>query len=351
VGNSVIRFRCDNCGRKFGLPERHAGKTGNCPNCGNLLVVPKASSSPPAPPMEASDASRPSSGRGVVNASLLDLPQKKQATESAPGDSTAEQSFDEQLALITGHRTQPPEPPPARRLPWVIDVFFYPLNKPGLTMLAITVGVPLLLRALVSLLSAFAMAFPPIFVLLVLFIVLFVIAGSLFTLYIYWYMCDCIRDSACGGLRAPETAGRTPGLAELFWQTIQIVICLLFFLAPAGIYLLYFKRIDAALWALYACGLFFFPMGLLAVVMFESVSGLNPILIVGSIFSTFFQYCGLVILFYAVGLLVPVAGSYLMSFWPLGFAIEFVSFYTLLVLGHLVGRFYWKYQAKLNWEV
>ena len=37
-------------------------------------------------------------------------------------------------------------------------------------------------------------------------------------------------------------------------------------------------------------------MGLLACVMFDSIRALNPILLIGSILSTFFQYCGLVLL-------------------------------------------------------
>jgi hypothetical protein len=55
-----------------------------------------------------------------------------------------------------------------------------------------------------------------------------------------------------------------------------------------------------------AFGAFFFPMGILAVVMFGSVNGLNPILLVRSIISTFLQYCGLALLFYGLGVLFAI---------------------------------------------
>jgi hypothetical protein len=102
-------------------------------------------------------------------------------------------------------------------------------------------------------------------------------------------------------------------------------------------------------------------MGALPVIMFDSVNGLNPVLLIRSFFSTLVQYCGLVILFYGLGILfyifralmVPVMSqrgviSYMFFAYLL---FHIFSIYTLLILGHLLGRFYWRYQEKLNWEV
>ncbi len=47
-------------------------------------------------------------------------------------------------------------------------------------------------------------------------------------------------------------------------------------------------------------------MSILAVVMFDSINGVNPILIVRSIISTFVQYCGFVALVYGLGILFNV---------------------------------------------
>jgi hypothetical protein len=85
--------------------------------------------------------------------------------------------------------------------------------------------------------------------------------------------------------------------------------------------------------------------------MFDSIRGLNPMLIVGSIFSTFFLYCGLVVFCYALFILIAGAGYFLLRSWVLGYIFLFVCSYQALIGAHLLGRFYWKYQDKLNWEV
>jgi hypothetical protein len=91
-------------------------------------------------------------------------------------------------------------------------------------------------------------------------------------------------------------------------------------------------------------------MGLLAVTMFDSFTGLNPILLVGSIFSTLFYYlplaivsCGVVFCIYF--LRVPLEENLVLSMllYPL-------RVYLLLVWAHLLGRFYWRYEEKLYWD-
>ena len=238
-----------------------------------------------------------------------------------------------------------------RKLPWLIDIFLYPTSAPGLTILGIVIGVPFLLHILVKFLGLFSLVFPPMLVFLALFAAIRVIVSFVLILYMYWYVCECIRDSAGGGIRAPETISITPGLGELLWQFLKIVGCLAFFSLPTLIY--YFshtREFDMIFWALCACSIFFFPMGLLSVIIFDSLRGLNPILIIGSIFSTFFQYCGLVIFFYALGLLVTAMVYILPKSWILGHVIKLISFYLTVVGAHLLGRFAWRYQEKLNWD-
>jgi hypothetical protein len=112
-------------------------------------------------------------------------------------------------------------------------------------------------------------------------------------------------------------------------------------------------------WLLLAYGAFFFPMGLLACIMFDSISGLNPILLIGSIFSTFFQYCGLVLLISGIVLgfrAIPTiqtddAQSNTVTMILLGNVFYLIMLYITFVVANLLGRFYWRYEEKLNWEV
>ena len=136
----------------------------------------------------------------------------------------------------------------------------------------------------------------------------------------------------------------------MYHQALNLIGCYLIFAGPAVFYSLWTHRTDTIYWSLLAYGVFFFPMGLLAVVMFDSLHGLNPITLIGSIFSTVFPYCGLVLIFGTIVLFVKTA-SKTQSGSLVTFVAGFIAIYILLVIAHLLGRFYWRYQDKLNWEV
>jgi hypothetical protein len=129
---------------------------------------------------------------------------------------------------------------------------------------------------------------------------------------------------------------------------------------PAAFYFTYANKTDRIFWALVACAVFFFPMGLLAVVMFDTSSAFNPLLWIGSIFSTFFQYCGLVLLVSGIAFafltLIGIgepqeAEQITIGVKILGAVFSCLLIYMAFVVAHLLGRFYWRYQEKLNWEV
>ena len=283
---------------------------------------------------------------------LLNVPEhiEVQSQQAGQPDSSVT-AYDRLRRLQGGSMTQQAEQIPVRKLPWIIDVLFYPLSKPGLTLIAVSAGVPFVLRILTKSVAALTLVFLPALVFLVVFIIVHWASLVIFILYVSWYVCECIRDSAAGGIRAPETAGTAPSLWDILLQTLKSVACLSSFMAPAMFYFGLAQRADAIFWVLYGCGGFVLPMGLLAVVMFDSLRALNPMLIISSIFSTFFLYCGLVIFCYGLCTAAAAAGYFLLRSWILGYLFLFVFFYLVLIGAHLLGRFYWKYQDKLNWEV
>ncbi len=344
----MIEFRCKTCGWLLRVSERHAGKKGKCPKCKSVLTVPQPAAEDAGP--DAVETAR--AGASPYDLTLLDVPEhiKPPAQQAGQPDSSAT-AYEQLRRLQGGSITQQAEQIPQRKLPWIIDILFYPVSKPGLTLIAISAGVPFVLRALTKSLLALTLAFAPMLVFFVVFIILHWASLVIFILYVCWYVCECIRDSADGGIRAPETAGIAPGGLDILRQAFKSVVCLAFFMAPAMFYLGWTQRGDAIFWTLYGCGGFLLPMGLLAVVMFDSVRALNPILIIGSIFSTFFLYCGLVVFCYGLCVLIAAAAQFLLRSWTLGYLFLFVFFYLALIGGHLLGRFYWKYKDKLNWEV
>jgi hypothetical protein len=187
-------------------------------------------------------------------------------------------------------------------------------------------------------------------------------------MYTYWYIAQCVRDSAAGNIRAPDTIAETPGVWELLWQLLKILACLAACAAPAIVYLWYMHRnapsqilvdlymhgTDLAFRVLAGCGAFVYPMALLAVIMFDSINGLNPLVIIPSIFSTFFRYCGLLVLIGAILFLFvqaqknPLADFSGFLIYPF---VEAIELYLAMIAAHLLGRFYFKYQENLNWDV
>jgi ribosomal protein S27E len=335
----VIKVQCKNCGQKFSVSQQHAGKKGRCPKCKNILTVPKQYS-----PMAITEPRNAARDLTFVDAPETGKVQKKAVRQYAVPDTAAEQAEESQPESPTGEV----EPTGERKLPWMLDIFLYPTSKPGLTSLGIIVGIPLLIDIVLQAFGPFALTLwlPA--------LILRILIG----LYMSWYFAECVRDSATGGTRAPEVFA-TADVSTMFEQSLYLAACYIIFAGPAGFYSVFRHKTDAIFWLLAAFGVFFFPIGLLAVVMFNSGAAFNPVLLIGSIFSTFLQYCGLVLLI--CGVVLPIAA--IMNIQPediplpkvltliLQAGFTAILLYIVFVIAHLLGRFYWRYRERLNWEV
>ncbi|MHC4212062.1 MAG: hypothetical protein ACYSWP_01690 [Planctomycetota bacterium] len=226
--------------------------------------------------------------------------------------------------------------PPVRELPWFLDIFLYPTSTSGLINLGIFWILPIVLSLIARILPI------PI---------VWGLIGLIIVAYMYYYFMECIRDSAKGGIRAPENIGEFPDMSDVVSQAMEIVACAVIFWGPVVFYFTFTQKEDTIFWLLLGYGVFFFPMGLLALAMFNSTSAFNPLVWIGSIFSTFFQYTGLVLFFCT---LVWLMGKIVSSFgqsrlFAYLFAAAFI--YLTMVMVHLLGRFYYMNAKKLNWEV
>jgi hypothetical protein len=101
-------------------------------------------------------------------------------------------------------------------------------------------------------------------------------------------------------------------------------------------------------------GAAYYPMALLAVAMSDSVSGINPLIVVPAIVRTLPQYL-LVLAVLAVIWLVYEGASLLLSALPRGVGlviylpVQFYSCYSLVVASRLLGLLYRSNSAKLGW--
>lgn len=348
----MIEFRCPHCAQKLRTSERRAGRQSRCPRCKRPLVVPKAAAAelslaPAAGEANEQDTADPS----LQNLTLLDAPPQEKTSAGATDEAELDRLAERAAGLIDQPSTEEAEETGQRRYPWPIDILLYPASGAGLGNLAVFVGVPLCIRLAAMLLGPFgvAVALPG------------VLVNVAVGLYLMWYFTECVRDSACGGTRAPEAIGSMPDLGEAFAQGLRLAACYMLFFGPAFFYWLYTQGTDAVFRTLLAVGVALFPMGLLAVVMFNSSTGFNPLIWLGSIASTFLPYCGLVLLFAAIVCAFralpdsePAEAGRALSHYVealVGAVFYFVGLYGTLVVGHVLGRFYWRYQEQLNWEV
>lgn len=337
----MIKFNCPKCGHKLRVPDDRDGRKGQCPKCKNTVLIPDsqkvADLLTPAP--EADSPQAPS--RQPYKLTFLDAPQKT-APQDQPTEDTDESDpalLCTQMPLLGSVRSQP-EPTPQRKLPWIIDIFLFPMSPLSLVVLLLCLTVPIIVRILLFACGPFMpIALPFAWIIVI-----------MLYMYAFWYFSASIGHSAEGQIRAPSAAIDAPGVWDMLLQVFRAIICLLCFFFPMIFYLGRTQTFDTVFWLLFALGMFLFPMGLLAVTVLDSFTGLNPVLIVGSVLNTLLPYSCIVAIYFGIGFLFTLAGP----FWREVRELFYISiagiFYLLLVAGHLLGRFYFKYQEKLSWD-
>jgi len=332
----MIHLSCEHCGQRLQVPETRAGKTGRCPQCKGRITVPAGSASEP-PATEERMHLPAGAASGPLNAALFDLPQTQTDDDQGP-----DARLREQEALARLGFTPPPKHTGQRRFPWLIDILLYPVNTPGLTALAIIVGIPLSLNLLLRFVGLL------VGVLYLPALILKIVIG----LYAGWYLAECTVDSAQGGTRAPEVFGGDTGLGGMWSRVSYLIAVFIIFVLPAVLYPMYFGKRDVIYFVLVAWAVVFFPMGLLAMVMHDATSVLNPIFLLNSILRVFLPYLGLLLVITTFGLLpwligrLSAQGPTPLWLYVTGFL---VTGYVSFVPAHLLGRFYWRYQDRLNW--
>ena len=326
-----VRFKCENCGYESTISESYAGKNIRCPNCYYIIFIPKA---------ETTGTTQTGSRHSAYDSSLLNIQEQnilkhRQMVEAIASEQTAESEEEEEPPQET-------DPAAQRKAPWFIDIFLYPLNKSGLKHLAIFVLVPQVFVILTRFL-------PIIFVYLVM--IAGFIVNFLIFLYMYWYLAECVRESAGGWVRAPLGFGGLPTLRDMFGQVVNIIGCLAVFFAPFVLYVLFAQKAGIIFWLLLIPAVSLYPMALLSVLMHESGRGLNFHKFIKSISDTFFPYCGLVLFFIVTVLLISLIPLETMESPLWNCILRFVIIYAAFIGAHLLGRFYWKYQDRLNWDL
>ncbi len=337
----MIEFYCENCGQKIGAPDTLAGESRQCPRCKNKVIVPDAQTAESSQKPDVPAKPQVSLKYSDYELTLLNVREQNEIkNKAAEQDEDSYENADD--TKEQGDESKEVQYAEERKLPWFIDIFLYPLSLPGLKHLAIFIGVPALMVALSFFLPV---------ILVFLFTLICTVVNLLLFLYIFWYFAECIRDSADGWVRAPEGIGSLPDFSDMFGQMIHTIGCFVFFLLPTVLYILFTGRIDIIAWMLLIAAIFFYPISFLSIILHDSVSGLDPRVLLRSILNTFWPYMGLVLLFVLFAGMVRIIflELRLSIFWD--FVLRLVMFYAAFILAHLTGRFYWRYKKKLKWDL
>ena len=103
----------------------------------------------------------------------------------------------------------------------------------------------------------------------------------------------------------------------------------------------------ALVWGMGAC----LPMALLSVILFNSLSGLNPRYWLLSIASAFLPYLGLLVFLAVIAGAVTLLGVIARrSILGLLFCAVVVQ-YTAMIAAHVLGRFYFRFEKRIGWGI
>jgi hypothetical protein len=332
--------RCEQCGKSYAgaPPERPV----TCPHCGHspgdarsapAILDPDLfdlSGAPPSPPPPVPDA----------------CPARQRWSDEDFATGPPPETVPEPDAADVAKTTASPDLQ-ERRHPWYFDIWLYPFHRHSLAMGLVLVGLPLLISLIAYLSYALLIALTFLLPFAVGIMGLAVIALLVIDLYLIWYICTCVRDSAEGNMRAPDTLGRSPDHLELTGQTLLLVFGSLLFWLPVMLCFSYVPWPWLRVTVLVLTGAFF-PLALLRAIMEESLSGFNPLPLPGMIWRTGRDYALLALATGALAVL-PAWALYIWSealsrAWWVRFMLNplFLPllYYPLLVLAHLWGRFY-----------
>jgi len=332
-GIFMIHLQCEHCGKRLrgsgaGASGAGAGKTGRCPKCKNPIAVPVTRT------LDAPGGDKhPEDLAGDAN--LLDLGPKGDVPEEATD------RYHEELARRAALEAS--ESAEAPGLPWPLSAILYPLDLNGIIHLLALWLLLFVLPPLIMMNVGLGTEYVPL----------------VFTLplaYVVYYYTECVRDSSRGSRHAPafwmhlSDSSKWDCLSQLF----SVVGCVAIYFGPVSVCYILRERVDWVYWLLLTGGGFFFPMVLLTVVWFDSFSGLNPIVVVRSIARTFLPYCGIVFLLFGGAWLFVALDFRLYSFWlppARALAIRVVQLYLVFVAVALLGGFYHRYKARLDWDI
>ncbi|HON93415.1 MAG TPA: hypothetical protein PK373_10050 [Sedimentisphaerales bacterium] len=239
----------------------------------------------------------------------------------------------------------------------LLSVLMYPATWSGLWAVAMVAAVPAMLGLCTRHTHLATMFFTRVGIAILLFT----------AVYLAWFVPECIRDSARGGERAPSVILSGVNRFIMISRAACALAVVAVFVFPLVWYVfedrLTFvvsvnlpdeRRNVAIVCLLAAWAVVYTPMGLLSMAMHASPDAMNPRFLTSSICRVFTPYLRL-----AAGIAAYVALAWVLldrlysltSSIPPRACGAGVCAYGMLVIAHMLGRFYRRHEEQLNWGV
>jgi hypothetical protein len=343
-----IRFVCNWCGQMMRVRQSMAGKRGKCPKCRGIVVIQAEET---AGADEEPIRLRRGTDGDMAAADAIggdDFGVKLRAAEAPAVPVRRPEDY------VLQTKAEEPEEPPSN-LPWYFDMLAYPFSISGAVHFFFFWLVPII-GGVVAPYLALGFGYGQI---------LLLVGTVLFYGYMAYFFFNCVLASAKGERRAPDVSlYEAPSMGDLVGKAFLVLGCYAMCFAPLVLYTIW--RIwtvrppdlfdeqgfvfspEVPFQVLYWLGVSLLPMSIMSAAAFDSATGLNPLLIIGSIFSTLLPYAGLVILFVAISWLTERLMSAGLGLEVVG---SLLNLYLVFLACNLMGRFIRRYEEKLNWEV
>lgn len=301
----MVTFRCPNCGQKLKAPEPHGGWIETCPRCRRKITVPEPTvPGAPVPP------------------SYSEILERRQEEPSKPAPVAEEE----------------PARNPRNKLK---EVLLYPCSLAGLLngLLIATLLLCIRHRDAVSNLIGdrwMALAF-------------------MFCFYACWYLVDCVDCSAQGRTRAPGYLSDMIDPAEVWARFVYMATVCLVSLTPVSLYYLTTGSTDSPFWMGLGWAAVIAPMALVGALELDSLHAIHPLFLARSIARVLPRYFVLAALVATSLALVFVAylapGHRSIPFRWLAIVPAVALGYWIVILAHLIGRFYPDNEERLDWDI
>jgi hypothetical protein len=175
--------------------------------------------------------------------------------------------------------------------------------------------------------------------------------------YLVAYMRRIVTSSAAGENTLPDWPDLSDLGSDIILPFLQLAGTVAISFAPAIVLTIFPPEdspwVGGVVIASVLIGCFYFPMAFTAVAMFDSVTAVNPLLVIPSILKIPLAYLSTVMLFAAVLILRWLGHTFLPRILPvpiLSWSIcSFLGLYLLIVEMRILGLLYWTKKDELAW--